>query len=83
MSVIIIIIILGGLLPVLANQLKQVFTSAIILTSYGMSECMPVSTPNQQYQLEPIGTSGQAVGPSIIITDEDHNKKMSTGEVIL
>merc|ERR1719453_2269592 len=34
----------GGLLPSLAEQLKECF-GAVILPSYGMTECMPISTP--------------------------------------
>ena len=47
-----------------------------------MSECMPISSPTQSYALNPIGTSGQAVGPTIIISDEDHTRKLPIGEVI-
>ena len=36
----------GGLLPSLADALKLTF-DAIILTSYGMTECMPISSPTQ------------------------------------
>ena len=60
----------GGLLPVLALGLKSTF-KCLILTSYGMTECMPISTPPPDYNLDPSGTSGKAVGPSIIIVDDD------------
>jgi acyl-CoA synthetase (AMP-forming)/AMP-acid ligase II len=32
---------------------------------------MPISTPSQNYNLHPIGTSGTAVGPDICIASED------------
>lgn len=32
---------------------------------------MPISTPPQNYALEPVGTSGTAVGPDILIVDDD------------
>jgi len=60
----------GGLLPALAASLKEVF-DATILTSYGMTECMPISTPPQTYKMDPVGTSGTPVGPDICIVGED------------
>lgn len=69
----------GGLLPVLANRLKDTFHNAVILTSYGMTECMPISTPPQSYALDPSGTSGTAVGPDILIVDDDHTTVVETG----
>lgn len=71
----------GGLLPMLAQSLKDTFTRAVILTSYGMTECMPISSPPQNYSLDPTGTSGKAVGPDIIITDEDHTVVEPNGKV--
>ena len=59
----------GGLLPVLARSLKDTF-QATILTSYGMTECMPISSPPQSYNLDPSGTSGIPVGPTVIIVDD-------------
>ncbi|CAE7698488.1 AAE3, partial [Symbiodinium microadriaticum] len=32
---------------------------------------MPISTPNQDYNLIPVGTSGTAVGPDILIVSDD------------
>ncbi|RYG69937.1 hypothetical protein EON64_01435 [archaeon] len=32
---------------------------------------MPISTPPQDYALDPAGTSGTAVGPDILIVDDD------------
>jgi hypothetical protein len=42
---------------VLAEGLRDTF-NAVILTSYGMTECMPISSPPQTYRLDPSGTSG-------------------------
>eukprot|EP00804_Cyclotella_cryptica_P003579 CCRYP_002201-RB/>CCRYP_002201-RB protein AED:0.01 eAED:0.01 QI:485/1/1/1/0.85/0.62/8/1917/1082 len=58
----------GGLLPVLAEGLRDTF-GAVILTSYGMTECMPISSPPQTYRLDPSGSSGIPVGPDVIIAD--------------
>jgi acetyltransferase-like isoleucine patch superfamily enzyme len=56
----------GGLLPSLAQDLRTMF-GANVLPSYGMTECMPISSPPFSYQLEKPGTSGVAVGPQIRI----------------
>ena len=58
----------GGLLPTLASQLWKTF-GCTVLPSYGMTECMPISTPHLNYQLERSGTSGVSVGPEIAILD--------------
>ncbi|MCJ1382767.1 hypothetical protein MMC17_005880 [Xylographa soralifera] len=58
----------GGLLPSLASQLRATF-ECIVLPSYGMTECMPISTPPLCYQLDRSGTSGVSVGPEIAILD--------------
>ena len=34
---------------------------------------MPISSPPQNYQLDPIGTSGTPVGPDILICDDDYH----------
>lgn len=65
----------GGLLPALADKLKQTFFNAVILTSYGMTECMPISSPPQSYKMDPVGTSGTKVGPQICISD-DHQTSL-------
>ena len=63
----------GGLLPSLACQLRDTFSIAskecTVLPSYGMTECMPISTPPLNYKLEKTGTSGVSVGPEIAILD--------------
>lgn len=65
----------GGLLPSLANQLCTIFPSGsmkgTVLPSYGMTECMPISTPPLIYRLDKTGTSGISVGPEIAIVDND------------
>lgn len=59
----------GGLSPSLALELRNTF-QANILPSYGMTECMPISSPPASYCLERAGTSGVAVGPEIAILNE-------------
>ncbi|KAJ7708845.1 acetyl-CoA synthetase-like protein [Mycena rosella] len=56
----------GGLLPSLAVSLKSTF-EAVILPSYGMTECMPIASPPITYQLERPGCSGIACGPHLSI----------------
>ena len=56
----------GALSPSLASALQQTFSKAVILTSYGMTECMPISTPPQSYRLDPHGTSGIPTGPRVM-----------------
>lgn len=57
----------GGLLPSLAEELRKAFGGANILPSYGMTECMPISSPPHNYELTKPGTSGVSVGPQITI----------------
>ncbi|KAJ6605825.1 AMP-dependent synthetase and ligase [Mycena sp. CBHHK59/15] len=56
----------GGLLPSLAVSLKATF-GAVILPSYGMTECMPIASPPITYQLERPGCSGLACGPHLSV----------------
>ncbi|KAK0724139.1 hypothetical protein B0H67DRAFT_483049 [Lasiosphaeris hirsuta] len=56
----------GGLLPALAERIRDTF-KCIVLPSYGMTECMPISTPPIDYKLDRPGTSGIAVGPELAI----------------
>ncbi|KAI0363536.1 acetyl-CoA synthetase-like protein [Pilatotrama ljubarskyi] len=58
----------GGLLPTLAVQLRETF-GAVILPSYGMTECMPIASPPTTYALERPGCSGVACGPYLSIRD--------------
>ncbi|OQN98153.1 hypothetical protein B0A48_15985 [Cryoendolithus antarcticus] len=73
----------GGLLPSLAIQLRDTFSATHITTvlpSYGMTECMPISTPPLAYRLGKTGTSGISVGPEIAILHE-HDRAMITGSI--
>ncbi|KAM0255161.1 hypothetical protein ACHAQJ_006004 [Trichoderma viride] len=58
----------GGLLPSLASRLQDTF-KCTVLPSYGMTECMPISTPPLNYQLDREGTSGISTGPELSIID--------------
>jgi acyl-CoA synthetase (AMP-forming)/AMP-acid ligase II/acyl carrier protein/acetyltransferase-like isoleucine patch superfamily enzyme len=68
----------GALLPALALNLQQTF-HATILTGYGMTECMPISSPLLSYKLDPQGTSGIACGPELIIVDPEHDHQLPPG----
>lgn len=63
----------GGLLPSLAVKLRDMFSTdsieCTVLPSYGMTECMPISTPPLDYKLDRTGTSGTSVGPEVCILD--------------
>lgn len=69
----------GGLLPSLAEQLLNTFRCTV-LPSYGMTECMPISTPPLDYRLERTGTSGVSVSPDLAILD-GLGQQMSMGSV--
>ncbi|KAJ7912998.1 hypothetical protein B0H13DRAFT_2471972 [Mycena leptocephala] len=58
----------GGLLPGLAVDLRKTF-QAVILPSYGMTECMPIASPSVSYRLERPGCSGIACGPYLSIRE--------------
>ena len=60
----------GPLLPSVAIQLRNVFPGAAVLTSYGMTECMPITCPPPGYALERAGSSGQAICPDVAIVDD-------------
>ncbi|BDA51313.1 probable peroxisomal-coenzyme A synthetase at N-terminal half [Coccomyxa sp. Obi] len=70
----------GPLLPSLAQALKSTFWGATVLPSYGMTECMPISSPPQSYQLDRVGTSGRSVGPQLAIVDEK-GREVSRGQI--
>ncbi|KAI0143525.1 acetyl-CoA synthetase-like protein [Xylariaceae sp. FL1272] len=74
----------GSLLPTLAEQLRDTFQSTV-LPSYGMTECMPISTPPIPYDLSRPGTSGVATGPDLAILDASGNElpALSTGRICL
>ena len=63
----------GALLPSLADSLQRTFNKAVILTGYGMTECMPISSPpiNASGGAYPTGTSGKPIGPDVIICNDD------------
>lgn len=63
----------GGLLPSLACSLRDTF-SCIVLPSYGMTECMPITSPPLTYKLDRTGTSGTSVGPDLSILDGNDKK---------
>ncbi|KAJ3022245.1 hypothetical protein HKX48_006667 [Thoreauomyces humboldtii] len=69
----------GGLLPSLAVSLRDTF-GCTVLPSYGMTECMPISTPPLDYVLDRPGTSGISVGPEIAILN-GRDKLLGTGSV--
>jgi len=72
----------GGLLPALAVRIRDTF-DCIVLPSYGMTECMPISTPPIDYKLDRPGTSGIAVGPQLSILDwnEAHVSSGTIGRI--
>ncbi|KAM4055653.1 AMP-binding enzyme [Hirsutella rhossiliensis] len=45
-------------------------TCCVVLPSYGMTECMPISTPPLDYRLDREGTSGISTGPELTILDQ-------------
>ena len=63
----------SGLPPNIATQMRSTF-GAVILPSYGMTECMPISSPPTSYELQKPGTSGAACGPAIKITKAEPTK---------
>lgn len=69
----------GALLPSLARELRQVFRAAV-LPSYGMTECMPITSPPANYQLNKPGTSGVSVGPEICILNLTSLQSEETGK---
>jgi acyl-CoA synthetase (AMP-forming)/AMP-acid ligase II/acetyltransferase-like isoleucine patch superfamily enzyme len=68
----------GGLLPSLARELRETF-GANVLPSYGMTECMPISSPPATYQLEKPGASGVPVGPEVAILNLSSGKELPRG----
>ena len=64
----------GPLLPSVAEDMRDTYSKAAggfcsIMPSYGMTECMPISSPPVGYNLDRPGTSGQIVGPRCSIRD--------------
>jgi acyl-CoA synthetase (AMP-forming)/AMP-acid ligase II len=63
----------GGLLPSLARDLRQAFQAAV-LPSYGMTECMPITSPPSNYQLNKPGTEICILNPTTL-QKEDTGKE--------
>ncbi|KAJ7824634.1 acetyl-CoA synthetase-like protein [Mycena olivaceomarginata] len=74
----------GGLLPSLAVDLQTTF-QAVILPSYGMTECMPIASPPITYRLDRPGCSGIACGPHLSIRNPGNLEQVlpsgSTGAI--
>ncbi|KAF8129664.1 acetyl-CoA synthetase-like protein [Mycena galopus ATCC 62051] len=71
----------GGLLPSLAVRLRETFVGAVVLPSYGMTECMPIVSPPITYALERPGTSGLPCGPHVSIrAPGDLGREVARGE---
>lgn len=70
----------GGLLPSLALEMRTAFGNAHVLPSYGMTECMPISSPPPNYRLEKPGTSGMAVGPQVAILNTSTLESVPIGQ---
>jgi acyl-CoA synthetase (AMP-forming)/AMP-acid ligase II/acyl carrier protein len=51
-----------------------------VLPSYGMTECMPISSPPSTYRLDKVGTSGVAVGPELAILNTATLQPVPPGE---
>merc|ERR550514_1191196 len=64
----------GPLLHSVAEDMAATFSAAAgrtcsIMPSYGMTECMPISSPPVGFALDKVGSSGQIVGPRCSIRD--------------
>jgi acyl-CoA synthetase (AMP-forming)/AMP-acid ligase II/acetyltransferase-like isoleucine patch superfamily enzyme/acyl carrier protein len=63
-----------------AHSFCCIFFSLQILPSYGMTECMPISSPPATYQLEKPGTSGVPVGPEVAILNTATGNSLPLGQ---
>ncbi|KAJ3030794.1 hypothetical protein HDV00_008707 [Rhizophlyctis rosea] len=70
----------GGLPDSLAEEVRAYFGCSV-LPSYGMTECMPISTPAPGYKLERSGTSGRSCGPEIAIFNPALTRTEMTGTI--
>ena len=61
----------GGLLPSFSKGAQR-----YLWRRYGMTECMPISSPPCSYQLERPGTSGVPIGPEVSIINVSNNSKL-------
>ncbi|KAI8060739.1 hypothetical protein BC940DRAFT_149570 [Gongronella butleri] len=57
----------GALAPHLAKQMQECFPNAVVMPSYGMTECMPMTAPPRDYDLDCEGSSGLPIGPEMAI----------------
>ncbi|CAL6342202.1 predicted protein [Bathycoccus prasinos] len=71
----------GPLPHTLSTQLRKTFNGAVVLPSYGMTECMPISCPPANYALEKPGCSGRAMCPDIAIYDPNTGEECKTDEI--
>ncbi|PLB33705.1 acetyl-CoA synthetase-like protein [Aspergillus candidus] len=76
----------ANLPPTLATRLLETF-KCTVLPSYGLTECMPVSSAPLSYRLERPGSSGQATGPELAILSMDgrsvESPRGTTGRICL
>ena len=71
----------GPLPHTLSTQLRNTFNGAVVLPSYGMTECMPISYPPANYALEKPGCSVGRSKPDIAIYDPNTGKQCEVGEI--
>mmetsp|Transcript_80847 Transcript_80847/g.212237 ORF Transcript_80847/g.212237 Transcript_80847/m.212237 type:complete len:1604 (-) Transcript_80847:21-4832(-) len=69
----------GGLPPALCSELHDRFKCSV-LPSYGMSECMPITSPPPDFDDRAPTTSGLPCGPEISIISEQ-GAELAAGEV--
>ena len=57
--------------PALAVKMRETYSApgrrCVLMPSYGMTECMPISAPPHDYNLERPGSSGRQLGPQLQI----------------
>ena len=57
--------------PTLAVKMRETYSApgrrCVLMPSYGMTECMPISAPPHDYNLERPGSSGRQLGPQLEI----------------
>eukprot|EP00282_Hemiselmis_andersenii_P017488 CAMPEP_0114134082 /NCGR_PEP_ID=MMETSP0043_2-20121206/13965_1 /TAXON_ID=464988 /ORGANISM="Hemiselmis andersenii, Strain CCMP644" /LENGTH=129 /DNA_ID=CAMNT_0001227693 /DNA_START=239 /DNA_END=625 /DNA_ORIENTATION=+ len=68
----------GGLSHALATNLRRSL-GCCVLPSYGMTECMPISTPPIGYALDRPGTSGVLCGPKARVYDPVGGRPLGAG----
>ena len=65
----------GPLSPALAVQMRDMYSTnakrCVVMPSYGMTECMPIAAPPDDYNLEHPGSSGRALGPELQIHNDE------------